>query len=135
MYVKHRALRSQTIVDGALQLFDSPEKWTQEYEALDHQNNRTEGYSPTAVCWCLDGAFQCIAYQEGFLNTDEEENELDLNDIEEFSNAWATIYNELNRLLKIFLPRGSTYIEFNDHPHTTFEEVIQVLKAGSEAQL
>ena len=132
MYLKHRALRSQTIVDGTLQLLDTKDKWIQADEALDEFGNRVEGYSPVATCWCLDGAFTYIAYQEGFLQEEADKRDLDFTCPENIMEIWEPIQRELEALLETFLPRGRNYIEFNDHPDTTYQEVIELLKAGSE---
>lgn len=49
------------IVQGMLDLLDSPEKWTKGKSATDKDGNSADYYSSNAVSWCLAGAFGKVA--------------------------------------------------------------------------
>lgn len=49
------------IIQGMLDLLDSPEKWVRHKSAADKDGHSTDYYGSNAVSWCLAGAFGKVA--------------------------------------------------------------------------
>ena len=85
-----------------LELLDRPEKWTQGAFARDGHGKDVNSWNPQAVCWCLEGAItQCALY-----------------------------FDETNIKLRgacLLLYGTSKYVEWQDLPETTFEQVRALL--------
>lgn len=59
------------IIDKTEAVIDTEEKWTTEYYARNKYGYDTPPCDPTAVCWCVSGAFCVIGKIEGHYDNDD----------------------------------------------------------------
>ena len=135
MQIEPRSLRSQTIVDGALKILDSHEKWIQSEEATDKEGNSVNATNPEATCWCLEGALTKAAYDLGFFG----EIKADYSD-QEFIQRWKKLEYEIDQLFQeaTYYDEHHRYnelpdiIDFNDDSETDYHDIIELLERASE---
>mgnify|MGYP001559165452 CR=1 FL=1 len=89
-----------------LELLDGPEKWTQGAFARDRRGEDVDSDRPEAVCWCLSGAItKC--HLDSLRSAAEIDNKL--------RNTCEALYGTSN------------YVDWQDRPDTTFEQVRALL--------
>jgi hypothetical protein len=86
------------------ELLSSPEKWTKGADARNSNGNIVYTNSDDASCFCLRGAVILCRI------------------------SLPTARTKLRAALTKLYPTFSDYVDFNDHPDTTFEDVQKVLK-------
>jgi hypothetical protein len=102
---------ARTILADARALLSDPERWTTGTLAQREDGLPVDPWSPSACCWCLVGALQCVARRGGAPYSDE----------------YAAAYRALNRLLD-----QSDAVDFNDTAE--HEDVLALLdRAIAEA--
>ena len=94
----------------AWKFLDNSSKWTQGESARDLNGNKTDPFSPDAVCWCLYGLVnKCYHKEDG---TDDELFdvllEIDRHVIKRHNKVWG--------------------YQWNDAPERTWEDVRNLLK-------
>ena len=132
-----RPTDAKRIIKEALKVLSSPDKWTQDFNAMNHLTATVKPTSPDAVCWCLEGAFYKASHNLKIVDKESPEDDLEM--------LWSSISAEIYQLLKPFIPNTVSvdhdgnvideeqgYIEFNDQPETTYKDVINVLKRASK---
>ena len=85
-------------------LFSDESKWTKGVYARDALGGEVSVVSPVAVCWCLSGGGRLV------ISRDPERHE--------------ALIGALNRALpQGALPQGAWYVDWQDNPCRTFDEV------------
>jgi hypothetical protein len=82
-------------------------KWIKGNYAVDAHGLRTPAYAPTAVCFCIVGAVRRC-----------------------YDSDNPTAISALRDAARQLYPNriGETVSSFNDHPDTTFEDVVKVIE-------
>lgn len=93
------------ILYKALDIISDVERWTQDAEAKDQYDNRTDPYSPDAVKWCSIGAIKQASRGQ----------------------PWLIQYSA-ECLLQLNLPAMMTLASFNDQ--STHEDVVLAFKTA-----
>ncbi|RWJ03413.1 hypothetical protein [Mesorhizobium sp.] len=106
------------IVEGMIELFDNPEKWVRDDFAYNAKGYTVTPTSPTAICWCLQGAADRIAGEPIFSDDDFATERWDLR--QEIKDAFEA---ELK-------PQGYVgMVHFNDDENVRFEDIVRLCEA------
>ncbi len=100
------------------QLFDVPSKWTKGCDARNNVGEEVEVKSKTAICWCLSGGLGLVPSTETRYTYSQC---LDEAVIELFPTRYGLDVGFANK-----------FVDFNDHPDTTFEDVQKVILRAEE---
>lgn len=96
-----------SLLTSAREALTDPRRWTKGHMALDKRGYSVYAADPTAVCWCLMGALEVPAI------------------------GWSEAHQEAYITLVKMLGMGVS--EFNDHPNTTHQMVLDVLDQAIQA--
>ena len=107
------------IITTALQILDSSDKWTKHYSARDKDGKATHCDSPDAVCWCLRGALYRAATKHHITRS---------------SDSTLDVLDAVRHTIKAQDPTLN-YVEYNDHPNTTYENIINLLYRARQRAL
>ncbi|RWI35480.1 hypothetical protein [Mesorhizobium sp.] len=100
------------IVEGMIELFDSSEKWVRDDFACNAKGQTVTPTSPTAICWCLQGAADKVAGETLF------------SDVTEEWDLRAEIKDAFEEALK---PQGYVgMVHFNDDENIRFEDIVRL---------
>ena len=103
------------ILKKTLDILCYPEHWTKGVEACDIHKNQVEVDNDDAHCFCLSGAVRKAIL-------DEEKG--DTNNIVLMERCMSILYSHI--------PSGhhDMVTDFNDHPDTTYQDVVSVLRSA-----
>jgi hypothetical protein len=110
------------ILTRADELLSEPSKWTQSTSARDSDGNPTALDGPRAACWCLHGAI--IRANKELADGDPSKLEDSEPECEEAEDALDAC------LMDSFPVAPKGYVDFNDRPGTTFEDVKHLLRCA-----
>jgi len=96
---------------SVLEILKTEKQWTKDVGALNKEGKPTSSIDESAIQWCLVGAVKKLLYQTP------------AKDVPEIPFIMLT-----NAIKKLYPDRGSTIGDFNDHPDTTFKDVVKVIK-------
>ena len=132
-----RPTNAKRIVRGALKILCKPEYWIKEELATNDEKIPYNVADVEATCFCLEGAFLRSAVNLRILKPEQVD---DLSDpIGDADVKWVNITEEIRKILEPFALESHmnrygdfNYIEFNDAPTTTHNDIINILKKASQ---
>ena len=116
--------RTIEVLTEALNTLSSPEKWTKCAMARDQHHDTISAINSGAVCWCLDGALYKAAWELGYSPT------IEANITRDDAKTVKEIFKDIEDAFYPQLKTRSRYshINFNDHKHTKYENIIELIK-------
>lgn len=106
-------MKTSDVLKAVQELLTPPEQWTKHTYARDGLGRRTNVTGSDAVCWCLDGAILKATADEDPHSLATDRAEISLN-------------HTLQRLPDLSRGIGG-FVEWNDHPETTHDDVMNLL--------